>query len=75
MSGYACGGEGGLHPGVGGNDRPAQVGIRQQVVERLIEGHREGFRGLGAGPRFPASAQHGDGHARRDREEDTEDDR
>ena len=68
-------GEGGLHPGVGGDDRAAQVGIGPQVVERLVESRSERFGGLGPRPRLAARAHHGDGHARRDREEETEDDR
>jgi hypothetical protein len=30
-------GERALHPGVGGDDRTAQVGFRSEVVDRLVE--------------------------------------
>ncbi len=43
-------GERPLHPGVGGDDRAAQIRLRAQVVERFVEGERHRLLG-GATPR------------------------
>src|SRR5437764_9037538 len=44
--------ESGLHPGIGGDDRAAQVRVGAQIVERLVEGRREH---LGRSATLPAS--------------------
>ena len=49
------GGEGGLHPRVGGDDRAAQVRVGPQVVERLVE------RGRDTSGRRPAWSADGGG--------------
>ena len=56
------GGEGGLHPSVGGDDRAAQVGVGPQVVEGLVErGRKQLGRALASqGRRIEARAgRHG----------------
>src|SRR5438132_1217955 len=67
------GGEGCLHPCVGGDDRPAQIGIRPQVVERLVEGCGEGL-GSGFARGLLVAAEEPGGDDRAGQEEQPEND-